>query len=257
MRAIGMDLALQDDRERSAEGAPAATGEAEGGQRAVESIAIDQAAEVPIVDWVGRWARERPGEDALVDVRAGGTRTWTWEELDREADKAAALLLELGVEPGETVAYQLPNWGEFVILTLACMKVGAICCALMPIFREREIGFALRRSKARVLVVADEFRGRKHAEETASMTGDARRRPNGGRRPGASSTSSSSARTARPRCRRPTGSAGTTSPPRSPARSLTPQRSSPANRRRRRCPSSSSPPARPASRKASCTATTR
>jgi cyclohexanecarboxylate-CoA ligase len=172
MRAIGMDLGLQDDRERSAEGAPVATGEAEGGQRAVESIAIDQAAEVPIVDWVGRWARERPAEDALVDVRAGGTRTWTWAELDREADKAASLLLELGVRPGETVAYQLPNWGEFVILTLACMKVGAICCALMPIFREREVGFALRRSKARVLVVADEFRGRKHAEETASMVGD-------------------------------------------------------------------------------------
>jgi 3-phosphoshikimate 1-carboxyvinyltransferase len=169
MGAIGFDLSIEDDRERSATGAPVATGEAEGGQRAVESIAIDQAAEVPIVDWVGRWARERPAEDALVDVRAGGTRTWTWEELDREADKAASLLLELGVEPGETVAYQLPNWGEFVILTLACMKVGAICCALMPIFREREIGFALRRSKARVLVVADEFRGRKHAEETASM----------------------------------------------------------------------------------------
>jgi cyclohexanecarboxylate-CoA ligase len=169
MTAIGFDLSVEDDRERSASGAPVATGEAEGGQRAVESIAIDQAAEVPIVDWVGRWARERPAEDALVDVRGAGTRSWTWGELDREADKAASLLLELGVEPGETVAYQLPNWGEFVILTLACMKIGAICCALMPIFREREVGFALRRSKARVLVVADEFRGRKHAEETASM----------------------------------------------------------------------------------------
>jgi 3-phosphoshikimate 1-carboxyvinyltransferase len=172
MAAIGLDLSIEDDRDRSAEGMPAAAGAAESGRRAVESIAIDQAAEVPIVDWVGRWARERPGEHAVVDVRAGGTRVWTWEELDREADKAAALLLGLGVEPGETVAYQLPNWGEFVILTLACMKIGAICCALMPIFREREIGFALRRSKARVLVVADEFRGRKHAEETASMLAD-------------------------------------------------------------------------------------
>jgi cyclohexanecarboxylate-CoA ligase len=169
MRSIGFDLGVQDDRERSAEGALVATGEADAGQRAVQSIAVDQAAEVPIVDWVGRWARERPGEDAVVDVRAGGTRVWTWEELDREADKAASLLLELGVEPGETVAYQLPNWGEFVILTLACMKIGAICCALMPIFREREIGFALRRSKARVLVVADEFRGRGHAAEAAAM----------------------------------------------------------------------------------------
>ncbi len=173
MRAIGLNLSIEDDRERSAAGVVVGAGEADSGQRAVESIAIDQAAEVPIVDWVGRWARERPGEDAVVDVRAGGTRTWTWEELDREADKAAALLLDLGVEPGETVAYQLPNWGEFVILTLACMKIGAICCALMPIFREREIGFAVRRSKARVLVVADEFRGRKHAEEVAAMLGAA------------------------------------------------------------------------------------
>jgi len=169
MRAIGLDLSIEDDRERSAAGVAIATGAGEGGQRAVESIAIDQAAEISIVDWVGRWARERPGENAVVDVRAGGTRVWTWEELDREADKAAALLLELGVEPGETVAYQLPNWGEFVILTLACMKIGTISCALMPIFREREIGFALRRSKARVLVVADEFRGRRHADEIAAM----------------------------------------------------------------------------------------
>jgi cyclohexanecarboxylate-CoA ligase len=169
MRAIGLDLSIEDDRERTPVGAPAGQGEAKGGQRAAESIAIDQAAEISIVDWVARWARERPGENAVVDTRAGGTRVWTWGELDQEADKAAALLLELGVEPGETVAYQLPNWGEFVILTLACMKIGAICCALMPIFREREIGFALRRSKARVLVVADEFRGRKHAEEAAAM----------------------------------------------------------------------------------------
>jgi 3-phosphoshikimate 1-carboxyvinyltransferase len=159
MRAIGLDLTIEDDRS-SAATSPAA---------AIESIAIDQAAEVPIVDWVGRWARERPDEDAVVDVRAEGTRVWSWAELDREADKAAALLLELGVEPGETVAYQLPNWGEFVILTLACMKIGAVCCALMPIFREREIGFAVRRAKARVLVVAEEFRGRKHAEEVAAM----------------------------------------------------------------------------------------
>jgi cyclohexanecarboxylate-CoA ligase len=175
MRGVGFDLSIEDDRERNAEGAVVGAGEADSGQRAEQSIAVDQAAEVPIVDWVGRWARERPGEDAVVDVRAGGTRVWTWEELDREADRAASLLLELGVEPGETVAYQLPNWGEFVILTLACMKIGAICCALMPIFREREIGFALRRSKARVLVVADEFRGRQHADETAAMLAE----PNG------------------------------------------------------------------------------
>jgi 3-phosphoshikimate 1-carboxyvinyltransferase len=168
MRAIGLDLSVEDDRERIAEGelVGAAAGS---GQRAVESVAIDQAAEIPIMDWVSRWVRERPAKTAVVDVRAGGTRTWTWAELEREADRVAALLLELGVQPGETVAYQLPNWRELVALTLGVMKIGAVCCALMPIFREREIAQMAGRARARVLVVADSFRNRDHLAETARM----------------------------------------------------------------------------------------
>ncbi len=168
MRGIGLDLSVDDDRERTAqiEEAGAAGGT---GQRAIESIAIDQAAEISIVDWVARWVAERPDETAVVDVRAERTRTWTWAELDAEAERVAALLLELGVEPGESVAYQLPNWGEFVVLTLAAMKVGAVCCPLMPIFREREISQMTARARARVLVVADRFRNRDHLAETARM----------------------------------------------------------------------------------------
>ncbi|MBS1879413.1 MAG: 3-phosphoshikimate 1-carboxyvinyltransferase [Actinobacteria bacterium] len=169
MRAIGLDLSVEDDREPAREGVPAPAS-AGSGQRVVESVAIDQAAEIPIVDWVSRWVAERPAKTAVVDVRAGQpTRTWTWAELEREADRVAALLLELGVEPGETVAYQLPNWREFVALTLGAMKVGAVCCALMPIFREREISQMAGRARARILVVADRFRNRNHLAETARM----------------------------------------------------------------------------------------
>jgi 3-phosphoshikimate 1-carboxyvinyltransferase len=168
MRAIGLDLSVEDDRERAAEGELLGA-EAGSGQRAVESIAIDQAAEIPIFEWVSRWVGERPEKTAVVDVRAGATRSWTWAELEREADRVAALLLELGVAPGETVAYQLPNWREFVALTLGAMKVGAVCCALMPIFREREIAQMVGRSRARVLVVPDRFRNRDHLAETARM----------------------------------------------------------------------------------------
>jgi cyclohexanecarboxylate-CoA ligase len=165
MRGVGLELSIEDDREL----AGVATERAGSGQRAHESVAIDQAAEVPIVDWVGRWVAERPDEVALVDVRAERTRTWTWAELDEQAERAAALLLELGVEPGETVAYQLPNWGEFAVLTLAAMKIGALCCPLMPIFREREISQMVGRTKARVLAVPDRFRNRDHLAETAAM----------------------------------------------------------------------------------------
>jgi cyclohexanecarboxylate-CoA ligase len=81
-----------------------------------------EAAAVPIGERVRQWARERPDATAVTDTRTPGPgRTWTWAELDAQADQVASLLLELGVQPGEPVAYQLPNWGEFVVITLAAL----------------------------------------------------------------------------------------------------------------------------------------
>ncbi|MFB7215056.1 3-phosphoshikimate 1-carboxyvinyltransferase [Streptomyces sp. NPDC056255] len=119
-------------------------------------------------DLLRHWARHRPDATAVVDVRRGGDTSLTWRELDRRVDRAAATLLSLGVEPGEPVAYQLPNWAEFVEVSLAVLRIGAVCCPLMPIFRERELAFALRRSGARVLLVPDRFRNREHGRETAA-----------------------------------------------------------------------------------------
>jgi 3-phosphoshikimate 1-carboxyvinyltransferase len=130
----------------------------------------DRLAEMPIVEHVREHARRTPDEPALVAAEGGGTyRTWTWRELVEAADRTAALLLELGVEPGEPVACQLPNWGEFVVIALATLRIGAVSCPIMPIFREREVSYALARSRARVLFVPDRFRGRDHVLETAAL----------------------------------------------------------------------------------------
>jgi 3-phosphoshikimate 1-carboxyvinyltransferase len=117
-----------------------------------------------ILDDLDRHARERPGERALVEVGVdGGVRGLTWSELKRDSDRVAHGLLELGVKPGENVAFQLPNRLEFVTVALGTLRVGAVCEPLMPIFRERELTFMLGESAARVLFVPREFRGRDHA----------------------------------------------------------------------------------------------
>jgi 3-phosphoshikimate 1-carboxyvinyltransferase len=163
MSGLGIPMRIEaDGRRRGRTGSPQ-------GPEAVESVAVDRAAGLPIGEWVRRWAAERPAENAIVDVRASGTRAWSWRALDEAADRTAMLLLELGVEPGEPVAYQLPNWGEFVVLTLAALRIGAVCCPLMPIFRAREVEHALRCSGARVLVIAESFRGRDHLAETVAL----------------------------------------------------------------------------------------
>ncbi len=113
---------------------------------------------------MGLHARERPGARAVIAVGENGEeRSWTFNELAAAAEGWAGGLLELGVRPGEPVAYQLPNLLEFVAISLGAMRIGAVCEPLMPIFREHELEFMLRESGARVLIVPHEFRGHDHA----------------------------------------------------------------------------------------------
>jgi len=122
-----------------------------------------------LIDCVADCARERPREPAIVALGPGGVGVWSWERLWDESGRIATLLLELGVRAGEPVAYQLPNRAEFVAISLAALRVGAVCCPLMPIFRERELAFALSRSRARVVFVLDHFRERRPGAEVASL----------------------------------------------------------------------------------------
>ena len=117
-----------------------------------------------LFDEVARHARARPQARAAVEIGAGGVqRELSWGELVDDVDRIASQLLELGVASGEPLAYQLPNQLEFVSISLAVLKIGAVCEPLMPIFRERELEFMLDESQARVLIVPDEFRGHDHA----------------------------------------------------------------------------------------------
>jgi cyclohexanecarboxylate-CoA ligase len=127
------------------------------------------AAQIPLYDLLRERAHAAPLDLAVVETREDCDVTLTWEELLDQVDRTAMLLLDLGVQPGERVAFQLPNCIEFVVVALAALRAGAVCCPLMPIFREREVAFCLRRSRARVLFVPGEARGRRYADEVASL----------------------------------------------------------------------------------------
>ena len=117
-----------------------------------------------VLNDLDRHADRDPGGTAMIEVGPGGrARELTWSALAADSEAVAARLLALGVGPGEPVAYQLPNRLEFLTITLAVLRIGATCMPLMPIFRERELGFMLAESRARVLFVPGAFRGRDHA----------------------------------------------------------------------------------------------
>lgn len=100
------------------------------------------------------WSTIQPGTVAVSD----GDCQYTWLELKTNSDRFAVALQDLGVEPGDRVHVQLPNWSEFVIVYLALARIGAVLVPSMPIYRHEEIAYVLNHSEAKVSIVAGEFR---------------------------------------------------------------------------------------------------
>lgn len=93
----------------------------------------------------------------------------TYAELAERVERIAAGLSRLDVEPGDAVAFQLPNWWQFTALVLACNRIGAVANPLMPIFRERELKYMLGFSEAKVAVVPAVWRGFDHASMLSQL----------------------------------------------------------------------------------------
>ena len=97
--------------------------------------------------------------EALAIVDHGLARRITYGELQRHSVRLAAALAAHGVERGDVVAAQLPNWWHYAALYIACVRIGAVINPLMPIFRDRELEFMLGHAEAKVLVIPQAFRG--------------------------------------------------------------------------------------------------
>lgn len=106
--------------------------------------------------------RRVPQRAAITDLSAEPAWQVGYSELDALATRAARGLIAHGVHQGEPVAYQIPNGWEFVVLTIAIWRAGAIPCPLLPSLRERELRFILDSSGAQMLIVPDRHRDVDH-----------------------------------------------------------------------------------------------
>ncbi|KAA5614197.1 AMP-binding protein [Rhodovastum atsumiense] len=117
-----------------------------------------------LLDHFRRHVADRPGKTALVANQAAtGTQLrLSYADLDDLSDRAAIGLMRCGIGEGDVVSFQLPNWWQFTVLHIACLKVGAVSNPLMVIFRERELTFMLGLAASKVLVVPRRFRDVDH-----------------------------------------------------------------------------------------------
>ncbi|WP_329546999.1 AMP-binding protein [Streptomyces sp. NBC_01356] len=89
-------------------------------------------------------------------------RSLSFGELRDRAERVAAGLYDMGVRPGTVVAWQLPTRIETAVLSFALARLGAVQSPVIPFYRDREVGFALRESKAEFFAVPGEWRGFDH-----------------------------------------------------------------------------------------------
>ncbi|GAB3363649.1 AMP-binding protein [Amycolatopsis echigonensis] len=107
--------------------------------------------ELSIPGHVDHWARERPGQAAIVHEG----RAISYAELADLVARVAGWLAGAGVRPGDRVAVDLPNCPQFTVAMLAILRLGAVHVPVNPMFQHAELVHELADSGATVLVAVD------------------------------------------------------------------------------------------------------
>ena len=83
-------------------------------------------------------------------------KSWTYSELNSEANKLANAILGRGAKKGTVVMFQLTNCPEFVFTYLACHKTGTIACPINFRISPGEVAQTIDDSKPEVFIYHSE-----------------------------------------------------------------------------------------------------
>ena len=103
--------------------------------------------------WISQFmrnVRRYPDNNAMIDPIK--ERTWSYQELNKDVNKLANLLLEKGVKPQDVVFFQLYNSPAFVISYIAPQKIGAINSPVNFNFSAQETANLIDRDQPKVYI---------------------------------------------------------------------------------------------------------
>ena len=105
-------------------------------------------------DALNKTADVFPEKEAIVDDRV----RLTYRELQARVDRLGVGLMKLGIERGDTVLLQLPNWSEFVCSYFALQQIGAIPVLLISGYKQLEVGHLAHLTEAKAWIVPEVYR---------------------------------------------------------------------------------------------------
>src|SRR5258708_7330429 len=101
-----------------------------------------------------RTAAKFPDREALVS-RHQNVRL-TWAQLDERVEETARGLAGLGLRAADRVGVWSTNCVEWILVHLACARIGAVLVNVNPAYRAYELQFVLRKSRMNALFLCDE-----------------------------------------------------------------------------------------------------
>ncbi len=105
---------------------------------------------------VDRHVASRADKAAIIwEGEPGDTRTLTYAELYREVNRAAQMLLNLGVRKGDRVAIYMPLIPEVIVAMLACARLGAPHTVVFGGFSPDSLRDRIIDAQAKLVITAD------------------------------------------------------------------------------------------------------
>lgn len=108
-----------------------------------------------IADFAADLVTATPDRILLTD----GDRALSCRELYHCAKRLAGYFKSIGLQPGQIVSFQLPNWWECSVINLAAAMTGIVVNPIVPINRDAEVTYMLNESGSRVIFIPHVFRG--------------------------------------------------------------------------------------------------
>ncbi len=104
--------------------------------------------EIPVYELLDQSARKFSGQPL---ARFFG-KTFHYGQIKQLSDQFAAALRQVGIQPGDKIAFLLPNFPGYPIAYFGALKAGAVIVPLNPLYTVRELEFHFNHSGAETVV---------------------------------------------------------------------------------------------------------
>ncbi|MCB2073441.1 MAG: AMP-binding protein [Novosphingobium sp.] len=125
-------------------------------------------AQTTLVDVARASVASDPDHVLLIEGDKRLTRRQAWDQ----ALRLAGFFMARGLQPGDVISLQLPNWIEASVIALAARMTGLVINPVPPIYRESELAYILADCGSKLIFVPGTFRKHDHTAMVESLRGE-------------------------------------------------------------------------------------